>query len=180
MLRDFIRLTASYSIINVFQKLADYLSVIFFISAFSAEQYGIISANTLIILGLTSLFSMSLEGAVSRVYFKYRNNGDLGPFLGCVVAYTIVIACSLGIIFLLFSKPLWGVVFQDLPFSPFIVLAIITAMCDPINRIYIAYLQIKRSVKEYGIFYNVYVFLRLALLSCAAFMYKTADMYFLA
>lgn len=180
MLRDFVKLTASYSIINVFQKLADYLSVIFFISAFSTQQYGIVSANTLIILGLTSIFSLSLEGAVSRFYFKYRNNGELESFLGCIVAYVVVIASCLGAIFLLFSKPLWGMVFQDLPFSPFIVLAIMTAMCDPINRIYISYLQIKRSVKEYGIFYNVYVFLRLALLSCAAFLYKTADMYFVA
>ncbi len=180
MLRDFVKLTASYSIINVFQKLADYLSVIFFISAFSATQYGIISANTLIILGLTSVFSLSLEGAVSRFYFKYLRLGELERFLGCVVSYIMLISISMGVLFLCFSKPLWGLAFKDLPFSPYIVLAILTAMLDPINRVYIGFLQIKRSVKEYGIFYNIYVFVRLILLSLAAFLYQSTELYFVA
>ncbi len=180
MLRDFVKLTASYSIINVFQKLADYLSVIFFISAFSAEQYGIVSANTLIVLGLTAIFPLSLEGAISRFYFKYYNKGEVERFLGCIVSYIILFSLGLGIVFLAFSQPLWRLVFKDLPFTPFIVLAILIAMIDPVNRSYIAYLQIKRSIKEYGIFYNAYVLLRLALLSCAAFLYRTAEMYFVA
>lgn len=180
MLKSFFKLILGYGIINVFQKLLDYCSVLIFISYFTAKEYGIISLNTTILLSLTSIFSLSIEGAISRYYYRYADKSNFKEYLGSISLYVIIISFISGGLWILFSEKLFGFFLSDLPFSPYIQFAIIIAALDPINRLYLAYLVVKREIKVYAWYYNTYILLKLILLLVSTIFLKSIFMYFSA
>ncbi len=177
-MKEFIKLIASYGIINVFQKAVDYLSVILFISVFSTDEYGVISLNTIIILSLTSIISLSLESAVTRYYYKFKKSNELKMFIGSITSYLIIIIIIVSALLFLFTKPIFAYFFNEIKFSPYIIIAILISALDPINRLYFGYLQIKKDIKEYAIYYNAYVLTKLVSLMIVSYFFVSVELYF--
>ena len=181
MLKNFFKTSFAYAVQNILQRGAEFLLLPFFLSIFSTEDYGIISMCTLLITGLTSLFSLSLDGAVSRYYFKYSSKPKLlREFIGTIITFLIVFLIIISIVFLLFSSRIWFLFIPEIKFNPYIFLVILISAIDPINRLFFSLLLIKRDVRLYTIYYNIYFYLKLFSLLIVSFYFKSTYCYFIA
>lgn len=180
MLKDFLKNSVSYGLVNVIQKACDYLVNIIFIYLLAASEYGVIMLLPTIIMLLTPVISLSLNTAISRYYYKYVRIGEAPLFLGSVMTYSILISCLLSVLFILFSAPIWLKIYPDIDFIPFIILGILITVVDGINRMYITIMQIKKQVKRYAIYNNCYILLRLLVLFVTVYFFRTAFTYYLA
>lgn len=180
MLKDFLKNSVSYGLVNVIQKACDYLVNIVFIYLLAASDYGVIMLLPTIIMLLSPVIFLSLNTAISRYYYKYVKMGEAPWFLGSVMSYSVLISCLLSVLFILFSAPLWQKIYPDIDFMPFIVLGILITVIDGINRMYITIMQIKKQVKRYAIYNNCYILLRLLVLFVTVYFFRTAFTYYLA
>jgi O-antigen/teichoic acid export membrane protein len=69
-------------------------------------------------------------------------------------------------------------VFDGIQFNPYVILAILISSIDPVNKVYFAYLQIKKDIKNYAIFYNLYCIGRILVLLLIAVIFKSVEYYF--
>ena len=75
MLKDFLKNSVSYGLVNVIQKACDYLVNIVFIYLLAASDYGVIMLLPTIIMLLSPVIFLSLNTAISRYYYKYVKMG---------------------------------------------------------------------------------------------------------
>lgn len=180
MIKLFLKNSIVYGLVNIFQKILDYIVNILFIYILSASEYGIISLLPLTMLILSPLISLQLGSSVTRFYYKYKKTGKEDEFLGSIMSFTVIISCLLVILLLLCSSPVWRLAFPGLAFMPYIAIGILVTAADSFNRMYITIMQIKKQVKRYAIYNNCYILFRLLVILVAIYLYKTALSYYLA
>lgn len=181
MLRNFFKVSSVYAIQNVLQRGIEYLLLPIYFSIFTTVEYGKISMCIVIISSLTSLFSLSLDGAVSRYFYKYNSDKDeLKEFLGSILSFLFLFLIFISIIFLLFSKGFWELIIPDISFKPYIYIAIIISAVDPINRLFFSFLLIKRDLKNYAIYFNLYFYFKLLALVLVSFFTRSVYWYLIS
>lgn len=118
--------TAIYTIGNMAQKGLSFLLVFLYTHFISAEEIGMI--NTLqVFSAIYILFlSLGLERSLYRLYHDYKTENEKRDFLGTVNLSIGLISLGIVGITLLFKKPISSA-FEDIPFSPFIILCILDA-----------------------------------------------------
>lgn len=100
---------------------------------------GLVSSFT----GIASLFvTLSLEAAVQRFYFDYRDNpSQLREFWGSVVIFVSASGLVVGICLFLLSDVIAGQFIADIDFYPYIALGIVTMVVSPAYNMYQAMLK---------------------------------------
>jgi O-antigen/teichoic acid export membrane protein len=178
MIGSFLKTTAVYGVSNAIIKLIDYFLLTIFVGIYVPEEYAQISLVTIIIGALTSVFSLSIEGAISRYYYEYKGK-KFKVYLGSIISYSVIVALLLGGIFIFCTEPFWKMAFKEITFNPLIVLGMLIASVDPINRVYLALIKIKRDVKLYAFFFNAYMLIRLFALLAVSLIEPSVENYFL-
>jgi len=180
MLKVFAQNSLVYGLANVIQKAVDYLANVVFIYLLSTSEYGIMALLPLIMTVMMPLLSLQLGASITRYYYKYLKSDEVSLFLGSVLSYMMIILCGLSIFYVFCSELLWRVIFPEISFVPYIVIAILITAADSINRTYITVLQIKKQVKRYAIFNNCYILFRVLFIIVAIYFNKTAYSYYVA
>lgn len=177
--RDFFKVFMGYSSVNFFQKVLDYLLTMGVIYFFTPEEYGRLSLSLVVIMSLMPFLGFSFEASASRYYYKF-DDLDRKEFLGTAYTTSITITLSTCIVLLLFSQPLWTAMTPNLSFVPIVVVCILIASADYINRFYITIMQMKKDVKSYMSGYSLYMGLKIVLILLAIWRYETVEAYLYA
>lgn len=123
------------------------------------DDYGILAVVTAINGFLSILFMLSLNGAINRFYFEYRENPALlQEFWGTVLTFILILSISFGVILLAIGEFLLKPAIGDIPFWPFVAMGVGAVIFQPFFNIYLSLLQTTEQSFAYGV-YSIVQFL---------------------
>jgi O-antigen/teichoic acid export membrane protein len=110
------------------------------------EDYGIIGYCRSVTGVVTIFLGLGLHGAASRLYFEYRDDPKaLKEFWGTVFVALFVFSISVGMGLAFFGGPLFGPILGEIPFYPFVAIALVTASAAPFLGAYLRILQTRHQ-----------------------------------
>ena len=89
----------------------------------SIEDYGTLAITTMLIGVLSTLLSFGLAGTVLRFHFTLAAE-QRKPFYGAMWSFLIIVPGLLVLLMTLFSQPFFNLLFEQVPFRPYILLTI--------------------------------------------------------
>lgn len=116
------------------------------------SEYGIVSLTSTIGSWLGIFFSFSLDVALYRKYFNYKDNeNELKIFLGTIFITVLVLTLSGSIFLLLFGHFIFNVIAKNIAFYPYVMLVIITAGFQPFFSLFQTLLQLQNKPLHYSL-----------------------------
>lgn len=143
------RNSAIYSIMKMLQMGTGLVLLPIYTSYLSPGDLGItgIAESTLWLLQI--LYSLGLNDAVSRFYYKYhQEKKDFGRLLGTVYGLILIASVVFSVTFWLCREPLARYVFTDIPLWPYIVVTVFAVMFSPYYMIFESYLKVQHRAFE--------------------------------
>lgn len=144
--------TTIYFVTNVLQKAISFLLLPVYTIYLSTEDYGLVSL-ILSFLGVVSLLiTLSLNGAVSRYFFIYKEDESIQKeFLGTII-FALVISSVLWLTtFLAFRNLITSYFLPGIDFFPFVFVGLLSTVTAPIYLVYQSVLQISQNAKIFAI-----------------------------
>lgn len=173
MLKNLIKFSASYTVIDGLQRGALFLMLPIFTHYMTADEYGIVSTVLILISFLSILFSFALQAAISRYYFKYKNKSEkLKLFLGSNFLFLTLFSFLISIILIFVGKPIFRLLFEEIEFNPYIIYTLIIVATQVIIVAYFSLLKAMQRLKLYIIVFNSYFIFQLSLMSALIIIYN--------
>jgi O-antigen/teichoic acid export membrane protein len=141
-----------YSLTSIIQKSIGFFLLPLYTIYLTPSDYGIIGLITSFTSVVSLFFTLSLDGAVARFYFDYRDDEEkLRKFLGTIIVFVVLNSFFVSIIIFLLRNYLITPYIKGINFYPFIFIAIITVVTAPVYNIYQRILQTKQEAATFSI-----------------------------
>lgn len=125
LLKRLTRNTVIYGLGNILQRGAAFLLVPLYTRFLSPADYGIVAIVNSIVQVLSIVYEMGQAGAVNRFYFEYADKRDeLRNYLGTVFTFSLINTGLITALLLVFGKSIFPLILRDIPFDPYIKLAL--------------------------------------------------------
>jgi O-antigen/teichoic acid export membrane protein len=141
-----------YSLTHFIERAISIFLLPVYLKLLTNYDYGVFALITSINAFLQVVFELSLRGSIQRFYFKYRNDQKkLAEFFGTIFTFSFLFCLVMGIV-LIIGKNLFLIPFlKDIPFSPYMLLGIISVMFYPHFHLILSMHQASGQVKRYSL-----------------------------
>jgi len=115
-------------------------------------DYGILSITSVISAIFSIICIFGMRGAISRFYYDYYNDKkELHEYLSTICLTVFSVSFSLTILTFVFARPLFSTISPEVPFYPYIALALLIAVFGiPLNFVFIL-LQVREKSFTYSL-----------------------------
>ncbi|HEX3999268.1 MAG TPA: lipopolysaccharide biosynthesis protein [Pirellulales bacterium] len=120
--------TFNYGLGKFAPKIIRFLLTFVFTRILSPEQYGFIDLSSKFGDFLTTPMKLGVPGAITRFYFDFSEGPSLKDYVTTVAWFVGLCTMTVGLVALVISPWLLGHFIPGLPYLPFAVLAIVSAM----------------------------------------------------
>lgn len=153
-----------YGIVSILQKTIGFFLLPLYTSYLTPQDYGITAVVGSIVSFLSIFYMLSLDGAISRFYFEYKDDEEkLKEFWGTNIFFIMINSLFLSTILLIFNKFLLQPLVKGVDFYPYIFLGLISITLNPIYNIFQRTLQVEQNAKKYGLNNITYFIVNLTL-----------------
>lgn len=135
--------SAAYGLGLLLLKGMSFLLIPLYTRYLDRAEYGVVAVAASVTAVLSVLGPLSLHGALARLYFDARSDIDRRRVAGALWVATVVAAGLLALLLDSFGEHWAGVLLPDVPFRPYIRLAIWTAFFTTFGLIPLNLLQVK-------------------------------------
>lgn len=131
-----------YGLTTMLQAAVGFFLLPLYTAYLTPTDYGITGLVTSF-TGMVSLFvTLSLDAAVQRFYFDYRDRpSELREFWGSVVIFVTASGFTVGIALFLLRDVISGQLISDVDFYPYVALGVLTMVVSPAYNMYQAMLR---------------------------------------
>jgi O-antigen/teichoic acid export membrane protein len=141
-----------YTIVSILQKCIGFFLLPVYTSYLLETDYGITGVTTSIVSLLSVFYVLSLNGAISRFYFDYKDNKEkLREFWGTNILFVAINSFALSILLFIFHKYLLMPFVKGISFYPYLAIALVSITLNPIYNIFQSTLQAEQKGKQYGL-----------------------------
>jgi O-antigen/teichoic acid export membrane protein len=123
-LKRLVARSAAYGAGAVFLRAVGFLLLPVYTRFLTPEDYGIVAVANTVALMLGLLMPLGLHGALSRFYFRTSDDAERRIVGGTLWLATLGTAAVVTIVLQLYGAPLFAWLFPDVPFSPYLRLAV--------------------------------------------------------
>jgi len=121
-----------YVVANVLQRGTAFVLLPLYTHVLTPAEYGTIAIVTALAGILAVLLPISINGAITRFYFEYREEPEqLRSFWGAILAFMLLSCGLFGLLLLVFGGAFFEWALGDVAFWPFVAIGIATAMAQP-------------------------------------------------
>jgi len=139
-----------YSISNILTKAIGIILIPIYTKFLSVEDYGIISIISPLIAALSIIYTFGLKTTLNRFYFDYEESSRQQKILiGNVVILLLIFCVFFNGLFLLFRNT-FEKIFTGISFSPFIILALLTASTFIFYDIKLTLFRVREQSLKFG------------------------------
>ena len=114
----------------------------------SPADYGILAVTTIVVVFLSALLGLKLEVAITRLYYDWPHDERRGR-LGSLWLWHWLLSAALALPFLLVGRPLFEAVTQQVPFDPYLRLAVWVALLTALSTSPMMTLRIREDAGMY-------------------------------
>lgn len=150
MIRRFGSATAIYTLSNVIQRGILLLLLPVYTRYLSPSDYGVVAVATALSNVAFIVLSLSLHTAATRFYFKYRDQQRLlQEHWGTIIGFTLLVS-TVGVLLMLGMGPVpWRLVLNDIPFWPYMHLALAAVPFQALLTIALSIIQAREQARLY-------------------------------
>jgi len=162
-----------YTVVAFLQKAIGFLLLPIYTVFLTPVDYGKVNVvNTL--MGIVSvLFNLSLQGAAIRFHYKHADERIMRKKIwGTTFCFVFLNTAALSVLLLLFHRAFLDPFAENVMFSPFILLGLITTGLSPTFMFYQTMLQAEQNGKRYGLNNLVFFIVNLGLTIAFVVGYK--------
>jgi len=146
------RNTAIYTVTSVLQRGVSFLLLPIYARFLSQEDFGIFTVISIVSAALATTFMLSLNGAVTRYWFEYRDDPErLRDFLGTTITFMLLCCGALGGLLLAAGAWLLSPVLGDVAFWPYAALGVAASIFQPLVTTYLALLQTEEHTTRFAV-----------------------------
>ncbi len=140
--------TSVYTLVSLFSKSINFLLLPLYTSYLSTEEYGIIGLVTAFIAFLSTIYTLSLTGAINRFYAEFVKNNKLLNNLFSTIFIVVIGNATFWTIIALLSSNIFSYFIPGINFYPYIFWGLITVWLRPIYLVYQKILQSQQDSKK--------------------------------
>lgn len=137
-----------YSIFSIFSKGINFLLLPLYTAYLSTEDYGIVGIITALIAFLSTIYILSLQGAINRFYVEYINNKTKLGSLYSTIFITVILNATLWTIIALSSNKIFAKILPGIEFYPYVFWGLLTTWLKPLYILYQRILQAQQNGKK--------------------------------
>ncbi|MCK4321000.1 oligosaccharide flippase family protein [candidate division WOR-3 bacterium] len=139
-----------YGIGKILPKVIRFLLIPIYTRFLTTSDYGIVSVVGVIVGIMEIILPLGLPASVTRYYFDYsKESKEFRDFLGSVLIFFLLFGFSVVAILTFFGKPVFENLFSNIPFSPYIILGLWTALFVSIKTILLNIYRAKENALKY-------------------------------
>lgn len=149
------RASAIYGIASFTIRAANFLLIPLYTRYLSPADYGVIYLAETVAVFLLLFGNLAMDTATQRLYFQYEKNpAELSSYLGTIVRFALATMATLLTMAYVIGPPAQRLIggHLEVPFFPFIAIALATATLSQIVNHRLAIYQAARQPKLYGLF----------------------------
>ncbi|WP_144697796.1 lipopolysaccharide biosynthesis protein [Fictibacillus phosphorivorans] len=121
-----------------------------FTKYFTPGEYGIFTTVQSYVWILQLLMILSLHGAITRLYYDYKENSkEQKEYLGSVVMFTVVFAGLISALLLLLKPIVGPLLFKNIPIDPYYDILIYFALSSSLSLVPMAILRAQERAKSF-------------------------------
>jgi len=142
--------TAVYFSANFITKVAAFFLIPVYTVFFSPEEYGILNIITITSNFIFIFYIFGLKGAIQRFSFDFPDK-DIRQkkLIGIITLFTFIVGLSLSVLLTIFGDRIFPVFFKDVPFFPYLLVAVWIAFFKIFHQIKLAIFQIRQQAFFY-------------------------------
>ncbi|GFZ33714.1 polysaccharide biosynthesis protein [Clostridium zeae] len=141
-----------YTIVSILQKCIGLFLLPVYTSYLTKTDYGITGVVQAVVSLLTVFYMLSLNGAISRYYFDYKDDREkLKEFWGTNILFVSMNSIFMSIIIFAFHRYIISPFVDGISFFPYFAIALISITLNPIYNIFQSTLQAEQNGKQYGL-----------------------------
>lgn len=148
-LKRLVARSATYGAGAVFLRAVGFLLLPVYTRFLTPEDYGIVAVANTVALMLGLLMPLGMHGALSRFYFRTTDEGERRATAGTLWLSTIIAASVVTAALQLFGEPLFAPLFREVPFSPYLRLAVWSAFFAVFPLVPQNLLQVREQARLY-------------------------------
>lgn len=139
-----------YTVIALIQKGISFFLLPLYTYYLMPSDYGVMSVVTSITNFLSIFILFSFTSTATRFYYKRREHDYARQLWGTLILLVLVNTVVIGTLCFVFHKNLIDPVLGEIPFSPYLVVGLLTTIVSPLYLFFQAYLQTIQKGKQYG------------------------------
>jgi O-antigen/teichoic acid export membrane protein len=117
-----------YALGKILPKVMGFILIPLYTRFLTTSDYGIVAVASVIIDIMIIILSMGLPASVTRYYFDYAKElKEFRDYLGSIFIVLLLMSLTIILSLTFFGKPIFTNLFSEVPFSPYIKLALWTS-----------------------------------------------------
>lgn len=132
-------------------------------------DYGVIGLSQAITVFLGPVLGMGLYDAVQRFYYEWQPE-ERPRYLAALWSFTLFVGLAFCILLDIVGAPLFELVYSQVPFDPYLRLAIWTAFATNVSMIPLVLLRVRERLRPYSAIIIGQFFTQTALTLCLVFV----------
>jgi len=149
-----------YAFFTLLQKGFAFFLIPLYTTQLSTEEYGLLGIVMAAVPFLVLIAGLSLRGSTAYFYYEYRDhNKYLRKLWGTSFTFLLVISFLFVLILWLTKNFLLNVFLEDIPFYPYLFLALISICTQPTYYFFQSILKAKQLANKAAIFDFIYFFI---------------------
>lgn len=152
-----------YTVIGFIQKGISFFLLPLYTFYLMPSDYGIMSVVTSITNFISILILFSFTSTATRFYYKRREHDYARQLWGTLILLVLINTVVIGTLCFVFHRYLLDPFLGEIPFSPFLVVGLLTTIVSPLYLFFQAYLQTIQKGKQYGLNSLFYFLLQVGL-----------------
>lgn len=150
ILKRLIKSSSIYGMGRFIPKAIGFLLIPVYTRFLTTGDYGIVAVATSISSIFSIIVGMGLRGAVTRHYFDYEDNEKkIKDYMGTVLIYFLISGITIVLILSFFGEPVFDLIFSEVKFMPFIILALWIGYFHAARGILLGYYRAKELALRY-------------------------------
>lgn len=152
-----------YTIIALIQKGISFFLLPLYTYYLMPSDYGVMSVLTSITNFISIFILFSFTSTATRFYYKRREHDYARQLWGTLILLVLINTVVIGTLCFVFHRFFLDPVLGEIPFSPYLVVGLLTTIVSPLYLFFQAYLQTIQKGKQYGTNSLLYFLLQVGL-----------------
>lgn len=139
-----------YGLGDLFQRIIGFLLIPVYTRFLTTSDYGIVGVTNAVASIFGIFLGMGLRGSITRHYYDYADNPeDVREYLSTVFLFFLLASFLVVGILTIFGKPLFDSIFSEIPFHPYIRLALWTSAFSASSSILLGLYRAREQTVRY-------------------------------
>jgi O-antigen/teichoic acid export membrane protein len=137
--------------VSILQKAIGFILLPLYTAYLSVFDYGIISMVLALISFLSVFYLLSLNGALARYYFEYKDDPvKINQYLSSIIIFVLIISLVFTVLLIILKDYLLTPFVKGIDFYPYLIIALLVVFLNPTYLFFQTLLQVKQEAKKYA------------------------------